>query len=126
MQIIYEHPTTWPDEGTLHLEVPPLAVDIAVSPEQARRRANRYLGEYVAMALSATDPKLVLGSVHPAWRVSITLFWQPFGAIATLGSLDVDALTREILPLSSEQIETLQHKANDLITRLSLQTEAAG
>ena len=49
MQIVYEYPAQWPDEGPLHVTVPTVSVDIPIPPEIARRRANGYLGMHIGV-----------------------------------------------------------------------------
>ena len=65
-------------------------------------------------------------SEQPVWRLSLEMRLPGLGHVATLGTLDVDAQTREILPLTDEQIRTLQDQANAIITRLSPETTPAG
>lgn len=116
--ILYEYTDSWPTEGPLHIKAQ-FIEEIRVKPEDARRTANAYLGLDVSMALRASNPMLMLGGQRPLWRLFIDLHWYKQGKIATLGTLDVDALNDKVIPLSNHEIETLRNKANDLIGRLA-------
>ena len=119
VHILYEHPLLWPEEGPVHLDAQVrLKGDIAVSPDAARQRANGYLGHNVAMAIQASDPVLVWGE-RPLWRLQVNLYLRGFGQVANLGTLDVDATTREVLPLSEAAITDLRTRANAIALRLT-------
>jgi hypothetical protein len=90
------------------------AGDIAVSPEQARRRANGFLSREVALFAEADTPVLMLGS-HPVWRMNIHLILRGKGNMGQIGMLDVDAVTGEIFPLSEQQIREIQNHARTIV-----------
>ena len=123
MQIIREQTIEWPDHGPLKLLAPALAVTVTVSPNVARRHANGYLGSEVAMSILAHNPRLVVGE-RVTWRFDADLNLPGFGQMATLGSVDVDAETGIVIPLSSAQIEELLNRANALASRLTPATAA--
>ncbi len=112
--VLYEYTDHWPTEGPLHINAQ-FAEAITVKPDDARRTANAYLGLDVSMALRASNPMLLLGGQRPIWRLFVDLHWYKQGKIATLGTVDVDALRAEVIPLSNNEIEKLRTKANDLI-----------
>ena len=120
-QVVYEDAKPWPQEGALRVETPHLVIDIPVSPDSARRRANRYLGTYIAMALRASNPMLVFADDRPIWRMSMDLHLRTLGKVATLGTIEVDARTREVFPLSTEKIKQIHERANAIVTRLTPQ-----
>jgi hypothetical protein len=123
IQVIYEYPESWPAQGALRVDVQ-FTQEIAVSPEAARRAANSYLVTYVAMVLRAGQPGLVIG--EPAvWRLPLDMHLRGIGYVATLGALDVDAQTGEVLPLSASQIQAIQERASDIIIRLTPEAEPA-
>jgi len=124
IQVLYEYSQPWPDNGAINLESPPSSLEIPVSPDSARRRVNGYLTMYVSMALHGADPVLVLREQKPFWRVSMNLRWPGWGYISTLGHVDVDAQTRDVVPLSPEQIERVQDKADALIKLITPDPEA--
>ena len=116
--VLYEYADNWPTEGPLYIKAQ-FAEEITVKPDEARRTANAYLGLAVSMALRASSPMLMLGGKRPIWRLFVDLHWYKQGRIATIGTLDVDALNDEVIPLANHEIETLRNKANDLIGRLA-------
>ena len=97
---------------------PSLEGKIEVSPDAARRRANGYLARYVALAMEAGEPVLVWGQ-RPVWRMPVHLTLCSWGQIAKLGEIDVDARTREVLPLSPTQIIEMQDRADAIAARLT-------
>ncbi len=117
-QIAHEHNHAWPEEGPAHIQAPGVEGDIHVSPDSARRRANGYLARYVAMATEAGAPSLLWGE-PPRWQMPIYLSLRGLGQVAMLGTIEVDALTREVIPLSSDQITTIQNRADALAQRLA-------
>lgn len=117
-QIIYEYGEPWSDNCPLRVETPQLSFEISVAPDVARRRANGYLGMNVAMSVLAGEPALLLGD-PPVWRMSANLHLPDFGFVATVGSIEVDALTGQVLPLSLEQITLMQDRADVIATRLT-------
>lgn len=123
-QVVYEYAESWPQAGPLFV-TGQFAEEITVKPDAARRTANHYLGLDVGMALRSSHPMLVIGRKNPIWRLSVDLHWYGAGKIATLGFIEVDALTDEVFPLTDEEITSLREKANDLIRSLALTTEPA-
>ena len=117
-QVVYEHPGSWPADGPLVVDIPRVQVEVPVSPDAARRRANGYLVTYVSMTLHATDPMLILGE-RPHWRLSLEMRLRHWGPVATLGTLEVDAQTGAVLSFTDEQIRALQDRANAIVTRLT-------
>ncbi len=117
-QIIVECVESWPNNHPLRVETPQLSFEISVAPEVARRCANGYLGLNVAMSILASEPALILGDL-PVWRMSANLHLPDFGFVVTVGSIEVDALTGKILPLSPEQITAMQDRADVIATRLT-------
>lgn len=62
------------------------------------------------MAL-AGHPALVVGD-RPVWRVPACLHLPNLGEVATLGSIEVDVLTGQVMEPSPEQITLMQDRAN--------------
>lgn len=125
LQILYEHPVEWNDDGPRTLKaVVNLEGTFSVSPHSARQKANGYLGRYVAMAIQADEPILVWRKC-PVWRMQIGLSLRGLGRVATLGTVEVDAQTREVLSLSVDEITSLQERANAIALRFTPAAEAA-
>ncbi len=93
--------------------------------DQVRRHAQGYLTEHVAMALRPGEPVLVWGD-KPVWRIPVWLHLRGHGQVAAVGSLDVDAATGEVIPLSPDQIRGMQDRADVFARRLTPQATAAG
>lgn len=123
-QIIYEYADAWPQQGMLQIEPPATSLDIAISPDSARRKVNGYLAMHVSMSLLAGKPVLLMNQ-RPVWRVPLEVQLDSCGHTATFGMIEVDAQSRELLPLSSTQIRTIQDQINELLTRLTPETTAA-
>lgn len=94
-------------------------MEVQVSPDAARRRANGYLARYVGLAMEAGDPALVWGH-KPIWRMPIYLTLRGWGQVAKLGELDVDALTREVLPFSHTQIKEMHYTLSLPLSKLKI------
>lgn len=121
LQVLSEHHISWPAQGPLDIQTPPLSVRVEIAPAVARRRANGYLGAQVGMALLANTPRLFVGD-QPCWRFDIDLHLPHLGKVATLGAIDVDALTGEVVKLSAAQITDLQDRADVIAARLTPET----
>jgi hypothetical protein len=116
IQILREQPIEWPDYGPLTLEAPPVTVTVSVSPTTARRRATSYLVSEIAMTLLAHNPRLVVGE-QVTWRFDIDLCLPHTGCIATLGTIDVNADSAVVIPLTANKIAELIKNANALAAR---------
>jgi len=124
IQIVYEYEKSWPEEGALWVETPSIAGEVKVSPLSARRKANGYLTSEVAMAMRPGEPVLLWGS-RPVWRMRINLHLPDLGPISLQQTLDVDAQTREVIPLSPDTIAALQGQAHAIASRLTPETAPA-
>lgn len=119
-QILIKSPERFPENGSLRVEAH-FAQEIAVSPVQARRKAAGYLATEVSMAIRAGDPVLIAGQ-HPMWRVPVQLH-LPGGSdelMPIIGSVDVDAVTANVIPLAPDQILSLQNQADAFAASSSL------
>lgn len=90
--------------------------------EYARRRADAYLGDQIAMFFNAADPLFVPGD-PPRWQVTI-VFKRYHRGPFTLGVMDVNAHTGEVLPLSKSQLKRIRERAHALV-EFQTQTAAA-
>lgn len=89
-----------------------------VTGTEAKRRAQGYLTVEVAMALRPGEPSLV-GGLKPVWRMPVWLHLRGFGQVESLGSVDVDAATGEVVPLSLVEIQKMQDGADAIARRLA-------
>jgi hypothetical protein len=113
-QVLHECHEPWPAEGVLNVKTPALEGKLQVSPDSARRRANGYLARYMALAMEAGE--------RPRWRMPVYLYLRGFGQVARLGEIEVDAMTREVIQLATEQIIEMQDRAGTIASRLTLAT----
>lgn len=117
MQIVYEQPVTWPQNGPLHFKTE-FQGEIAIAPDVARRKANGYLCLDVCFFAGAGEPMLLLGD-RPIWRMPIVLRLPEFGELTILGNVEVDASTGRPIPLTEQEIIAIQSRANAIATRFS-------
>lgn len=115
-QVAYDYPQPWPKEGALLVDVQ-FTGEIAVSPTTARRRAAGFLAGHVTMMVRAGKPVLVFGE-RLRWRVPACLHLPGLGRVTEIGTVDVDALTGDIIPPSSSQIAYMQRRAHEIATHL--------
>jgi hypothetical protein len=129
IQVMYEWNGNWPEEGGVQIEGQfmgkTFAGKILISPKEAKRNANGYLSMDVAMAIVADEPILVWGE-RPVWRMTTSLLLTEWGRVAQVGTIEVDAMTGEVIPLTTEKIEVTQDRANELAARLTLETTPTG
>lgn len=122
MEIVYELAQGWPKQGSLQIKVPSITIDIPVSPDVARRRANGYLGMNAGTLLGASEPRLLMGE-RPLWKLSVNLHLPSIGYVGQVGMIEVDAMSGEVIPLSATTIQNYQDRAHDLVIRFSPATE---
>ncbi len=122
--IAYNYQETWPENESLMIEGH-FTQKITVPPILARRRANGFLAGHVMLMVSGGEPTLIL-SEHPVWRVPAVLNVPKLGEVNTLGSVDIDAQTGEVIPLSSEQINRMQELAHAIAAYFTSSTTPTG
>lgn len=118
VQILYEQSEVWSEDEVKTIRIPALEVEVKIAPDVARRRANDYLITYVSMTLHAVDPRLIVAE-QPYWRFTLEMRLRELGRVADLGTLDIDALTGDVVVLQEQQIRNLQEQANEIVTRLT-------
>jgi hypothetical protein len=85
----------------------------------AQMRANGYLSNYVSLFAKADRPVWVAGD-PPVWRATAFLRLRGQGRVCELGTIDVDAQTGEVLPLSHQQLQVMRKHAQDAAARTAL------
>jgi hypothetical protein len=83
-----------------------------LTPEAARRRANGWLLDHVGNLLLAETPELVVGD-QIVWRVPIVLTSPTRGHIGSVGAIDLDAISGEVIS-DSTTIEQIHARAKQL------------
>jgi hypothetical protein len=91
--------------------------------EYARRRANGYLSREVSLFYSATAG-LFVPVARPLWQFSIEVRLPRLGVLGSMGTIDVDAQTGEVVPLTHKQIKRIRERA-DALVEFRTQTAAA-
>lgn len=93
-----------------------------VLAEYARKKADQYLRCSLSMHYGATDPILVEENPY-LWQVTIQFKMYEVGPV-TLGTLDVNAITGEVIPLSTDEIARIQERTRGIIRLQTPETEA--
>ena len=124
-QVTVEFKQPWPEQGAMQVDVPRLVGEIHVSPVSAKRRAHGYLTCEVGLPFRPGEPTLIWGD-RPIWRMPIYLYLRGYGQVGMFGTIDVDATTRAVVPLTPQQITAIQDRAHELATHFPSSTESAG
>jgi len=123
MEIVYELAQGWPKQGSLQIKVPSFTIDIPIAPDVARRHANGYLDMNVGLLLGASEPRLFMGD-RPIWKLSVNLHLPSIGYVGQIGTIHVDAMTGEVVPLPATTIQQYQDRAHDIVIRFAPTTES--
>ncbi len=104
MTIILEN-LVIPERGIVELDLKQ-SIEIKVSAEEARRKVNRWLLEYVSYMMHADAPTLVVDGKQAMWRVPAILTNSRVGDVGVAGTVDVDVHTGQMdnLEACREQI----------------------
>jgi len=116
-QVMLEYDEPWSD-GESHRVEAHFTCEIAIAPIIAQRRARTFLAMAVTMMTRVGIPVLVLGE-RPVWRVPAYFSVPHLGEVGTLGAIEVDARSGEIIPLTPEQIAAMQNRAHAIATCLT-------
>jgi hypothetical protein len=95
-----------------------------ISADSARRKANGYLTASVSLFVKADNP-LFIPAAPPRWRMTTFLRLRGHGRVATIGFIDVNAQTREVVALTETQIEEMKGRAQDAVASIEFSTAAA-
>lgn len=112
MTIILDHYKI-PETGTFEIRQ---TVTVNVSAQAAQRAVNRWLLMNISTQMGAEEPSLVVNQ-QTVWRVPVRFTTPHVGKVGTVGYIDVDVLTGELLRLDSCQRE-IEQAAAELATFL--------
>ena len=115
MTIVLEN-LTIPERGMLELNVNQ-SIEIKVTAEEARRKVNRWLLDYVSYMMHADPPTFVVDGAQAVWRVPAILTASTVGVVGTVGMVEVDVKTG-VMSNSDERKEQILQCAHTLATRL--------
>ena len=111
-QIAFDEKSVWLQKLATELSTEP-----PIEPRYARRTVNRYLGHHVTMMTLAGDPTLHIGK-DTVWRVPILFAAPHTGPVATIGYINVDAISGDLHPLTQDEIEQKLKFADALAANL--------
>ena len=83
-----------PEQGATKIELS-LTFEIRITAEQARKKVDRWLMEYVSAQMGGDPPTLVVGK-RPVWRVPAYISYPHTGKAGIAGMVDVDVETGEM------------------------------
>lgn len=109
---------TPPEMGQVDIELK-LSANIQISAANARRIVSRYVTHHIGDLLHGDMPNLVWSEQGVVWRVPVSLSAPSKGRIGTVGSLDVDVQTGELL-VNDSLIDTIETEANRLAINAAL------
>ena len=98
MTVVLENQSI-PDVGPLEINIK-ISTNIGVSAREAQRKVSMLLFHNVSYLMHGEAPQLVIGD-HVAWRVPAYLTLPQLGRFGPLATLDVDANTGAVQPLTS-------------------------
>ena len=94
---------------------------VAVSPKEAKRKANNYLSLNVATGIYADDPTLVCGN-EAYWKLGLSLRLPDLETTEIPGAVEINAVTGEVNPIPPNQLKKLLDIVDDIAKRLTLET----
>lgn len=114
MQVLLEQ-FHLPTQGAVKLNMQREFV-IEITVEEAQRKVSRWLRDEVSMLISADPPTLVIGE-QVVWRVPAYFSAPSAGRIGTVGAVDVDVETGQLLNLTKCRAE-IERCATKLASQL--------
>ncbi len=115
--LIYEYEKPWPKEGTMQLDAQ-FRGEIRISPDKAKQRAAGFMAGHITMMVLPGEPSLVLSN-PPLWRVPVCLHLPDLGEVTTVGTIDVNALTGNVIMPEPEKIQLMQDRAHEIAARFA-------
>ena len=102
-----------PERGTFQIRE---SVTINISADEARRKVDNWLLNEVSYMVGADEPDLIIG-IRTIWRVPAYFSAPQVGRVDTVGFVEVDVLTGEMISTAMCKVEIEKH-AKDLATNL--------
>lgn len=85
----------------------------------AQMLANGYLADQVSLFAKADRPVWVAGD-RPVWRATVFLRLRGQGRVCDLGTVDVDAQTGNVIPLTNQHLQAMRKRAHDAAERTAV------
>lgn len=104
-----------PDSGPAEIEVK-RSFTIGIGATQARRRVNGWLALHVSTSMLGDEPSLVIAE-RVVWRVPILFTATHVGPVDTIGAVDVDVESGEVLPETAD-VEDMYCRIEELAKTL--------
>lgn len=123
-QVAYTYQNPWPTSGPLQIKRADATLEVNISPEMARRKANGFIGGYITLMAQAGQPMLLLEN-PPVWQIPIHLHLPRLGNVGSIGVIYVNALTGAVVPLTEAEITQMQELAHALATHFTSTTTPA-
>lgn len=123
-QITYNYDQDWCEDEELTVDIR-VSQKIAVSPDLTRRTANGFLAGHVAMMVSGGQPTLVVDQT-PVWWLPAVLRLPSVGDVSTVGAVDIDAQTGDLIPPFLNEITRMQELAYALAAHFASAATSAG
>ena len=114
MTIVLERYTI-PERGVFEINLKQ-SIDIRVTAEEARRKVNRWLLDYVSYMMHAEAPTLVIGE-KVVWRVPAVLTASQVGNVGIAGYVEVDVQNSQ-MNNTAECKEQITQCARKLVEKL--------
>ena len=105
-----------PHTGQMQLTIQ-VSANVNYSARAAQRIVGRFVADEIGYLLRSGEPTLVV-SDRICWRVPIILAFPTTGPVGTVGTIDVDVETGQLL-VDSEQTAEITRHAQDLAAHYS-------
>ena len=89
---------------------------VNITAHTARQKASGYAGSYISHLMGGGEPSLLFSQNRLIWRVPLLLTSPQQGIVGTVGSLDVDARTSQLI-VPPDLAEQVKAHAQALINR---------
>lgn len=87
--------------------------DGLILPYQAKVKATVYAGNTVGFYVRAEGKATFISGEPPVWRFMTYLRLLKYGRLAEVGTIDINAITGEAIPLADDVIQARQKAATD-------------
>lgn len=104
-----------PEKGQVDINIQ-RSFEIKITAEEARRKVNRWLIEFVSIQMGADEPTLVLAE-RAVWRVPAHISFPQVGHAGIVGTVEVDVETGEMNDPEDKIVE-MKRRGQEIARRL--------